>query len=361
MSRILIGIVVIVIYTALTLYIGWGVKKWLQTMSLDRLPIVYWGVFLIVAYSFIFARLHESLQGFSVIGNYWLFFFQYGLLLVLGAHLLYAFTPYKNLQVIGAIMVSVFVLLSIFGTYNAYSPVVRELQFTVEGKSAEDKTVRFVIGSDFHLGLFSGKNHLARFVKLANEAKPDVVLLAGDLVDDDPIWFVEHGMSEVMKQLKTTYGVYGIVGNHEYYGGKIPLLVQEMKDANVKILLDETVKIADTFYLTGREDRTNTKRQSLDALKPADDQLPWVVMNHTPDDLKTPAKAGVDFHISGHTHKGQMWPNHFITQKIFELDYGYKQKEQMHTLVSSGFGFWGPPMRIGSRSELWVVDVHFKK
>ena len=84
-------------------------------------------------------------------------------------------------------------------------------------------------------------------------------------------------------------------------------------------------------------------------------------MNHTPNDLETPATLGVDFHVSGHTHKGQMWPNHLITKKIFELDYGHRLKETMHALVSSGFGFWGPPTRIGSRSELWVVDIKFTK
>ena len=201
---------------------------------------------------------------------------------------------------------------------------------------------------------------MARFVELSNEAKPDVILLVGDLVDDDPIWFVENGMAEVMKKLKSTYGVYGVLGNHEYYGGKIPLLVQEMKDAGVKILVDETVFVGESFYLTGQADITNKKRQSLDALKPSNSDLPWIVMNHTPNDLNTPANAGVDFHMSGHTHKGQMWPNNFITNRIFELDYGYKLKGQMHALVSSGFGFWGPPIRIGSRSELWVVDVHLK-
>lgn len=360
MGRIAVFVIILIMYSALTFYLGWGIKIWLQSMALYPLPILYWSILYVIAFSFIFARMHEILRGFSVVGNFWLFIFQYGLLLVVGAHLLYTFTPYKNVQVLGAVLIGIFILLFIFGIYNAYTPVVRQLQFTVDSKSTEEKTIRFVIASDFHLGLFSNKKHLARFVTLANAAKPDVVLLAGDLVDDDPIWFVKHGMSDVMQQLQTTYGVYGIVGNHEYYGGKIPLLVEEMKEANVNILLDETIKIGDAFYLTGREDRTNTKRQTLDMLKPEDNSLPWIVMNHTPDDLHTPAYEGVDFHISGHTHKGQMWPNNYITNRIFELDYGYMQKKQMHTLVSSGFGFWGPPMRIGSQAELWVVDMHIK-
>lgn len=313
-----------------------------------------------VSFSIIIGRIHEALRIFSVIGNYWMYILQYGLILVLCAQFVIWLTPLKSISIVGSVVIGVLIVLFIVGTYNAYSPVVRNLEFTIEGKSDEEKKIRFVVASDFHLGLLSGKNHLARFVELSNEAKPDVILLVGDLVDDDPIWFVENGMAEVMKKLKSTYGVYGVLGNHEYYGGKIPLLVQEMKDAGVKILVDETVLVGESFYLTGQADITNKKRQSLDTLKPSNSDLPWIVMNHTPNDLNTPANAGVDFHMSGHTHKGQMWPNNFITNRIFELDYGYKLKGQMHTLVSSGFGFWGPPIRIGSRSELWVVDVHLK-
>jgi len=140
---------------------------------------------------------------------------------------------------------------------------------------------------------------------------------------------------------------------------KIPEFIKEMENANVKMLLDETILIEDAFILTGQEDRTNKERKPLEVLKPSAN-LPWLVMNHTPDDLNTPSQMGVDLHMSGHTHKGQLWPNQYITARVFELDYGYKLKEQMHTLVSSGYGFWGPPMRIGSRSELWVVDITFK-
>ena len=350
----------LVIYSGITFYLGWSLKKWLLALSWFRFPIVYWIGFYIVSFSIIIGRIHEALRIFSVIGNYWMYILQYGLILVLCAQFVIWLTPLKSISIVGSAVIGVLIVLFIVGTYNAYSPVVRNLEFTIEGKSDEEKKIRFVVASDFHLGLLSGKNHLARFVELSNEAKPDVILLVGDLVDDDPIWFVENGMAEVMKKLKSTYGVYGVLGNHEYYGGKIPLLVQEMKDAGVKILVDETVFVGESFYLTGQADITNKKRQSLDTLKPSNSDLPWIVMNHTPNDLNTPANAGVDFHMSGHTHKGQMWPNNFITNRIFELDYGYKLKGQMHALVSSGFGFWGPPIRIGSRSELWVVDVHLK-
>lgn len=359
MPKVIGGILLISIYSALTFYIGWGLKQWLVAMGWFRLPVLFWLVLYIIAFSIIIGRLHESLQFFSVISNYWMFVFEYSLLLCVAAQLIIWLTPFKNVQIIGSIAIAVLFVLGVIGSYLAYSPVVRHLEVAVDKKDSELTSLRVVVASDFHLGVLSHKRHLQRFVDLTNEANPDIILLAGDIVDDDPKWFVQEGMADVIKQLKSTYGTYGILGNHEYYGKKIPEFIKEMENANVKILLDETIRIADAFILTGQEDKTNTDRKPLDDLQPSAN-LPWLVMNHTPDDLVTPAKLGVDFHVSGHTHKGQLWPNQYITARVFELDYGYKLKEQMHTLVSSGYGFWGPPMRIGSRSELWVVDIKFQ-
>lgn len=358
MPKVIGGILLISIYSALTFYLGWGLRQWLVAMEWFRYPILYWLVLYIIAFSIMIGRLHESLRVFSIIGNYWMFIFEYGLLICLGATIIIWLSPFNSVQIIGSIAVAMLLLLSIVGSYLAYSPVVRHLEIAMDKKSSELESLRVVVASDFHLGVLSHKKHLQRFVTLSNEAKPDIVFLVGDIVDDDPKWFVQEGMADVMKQLTSTYGVYGVLGNHEYYGKKISEFVEEMENANVKILRDETIRIDNALLLTGQEDRTNKDRKQLDALKLTDD-LPWFVMNHTPNDLIMPAKIGVDFHMSGHTHKGQLWPNQYITARVFELDYGYKMKGKMHTLVSSGFGFWGPPMRIGSRSELWVVDINF--
>lgn len=401
MVNVVIPILILIIYSLLSFYLGWNLKKWLQAMhlypastgyllkliksALARLmhrkdptladkskvkkdkkkvslywwPIVYWGIFYVIAFSFIIGELHEWLFPFAVIGSYWMFVFEYGLLLCLIANLIVRFTPLKKVVMIGAGVIGLLVLLFIWGTYNAYSPVVRHLEISVD---KEGDPLRMVVASDFHLGILSNKNHLQKFVQLSNEAAPDVVLLVGDIIDDDPKWFMKDGMGEVMNQLNATYGVYGVLGNHEYYGGEIPVFVEEMKEAGVRILMDETILVGERFYLTGQEDVTNFDRMPINDLKPKEKhQLPWVVMNHTPDDLGAPTEADVDLHLSGHTHYGQLWPNNFITNKIFELDYGYLLKGDMHALVSSGYGFWGPPTRIGSRSELWIVDVTFSK
>lgn len=359
MAKMTIGVLIVGIYSALTFYLGWGLKQWLEAMKWFHFPVLYWLVLYIISFSVIIGRVHESLRLFSVIGNYWMFIFEYGLLLCVTAQIVLWLTPLNNIRLVGSVAVMVFLILWIVGSYLAYSPVVRQLNITMDKMDSELSSMRVVVASDFHLGVLSNKKHLQRFVNLSNEAKPDVVFLAGDIVDDDPKWFVQEGMADVMKQLTATYGVYGVLGNHEYYGKKIPAFVEEMKKAGVEILRDETILIDNAFIITGQEDITNKERQQLEALK-LNEHLPWLVMNHTPDDLTTPAQAGVNLHMSGHTHRGQLWPNQYITARVFELDYGYKKKGQMHTLVSSGFGFWGPPMRIGSRSELWVVDITFQ-
>ncbi|TQR13127.1 metallophosphoesterase [Psychrobacillus lasiicapitis] len=345
----------ILVYSAIVFYLGWCVFIWLDAfLSVNRW--IFFSGWTVMAYALLIARIDHRFRLFHIIGSYWMIIMQYGIILFPMATIATWIMP-DQLIIIGSIVFFLFVMSIIIGTYNAYTPVVRELSITLPKKDAKLNSLKVVVASDFHLGLLSNKAHLQRFVKKSNEERPDVVLLVGDLVDDDPIWFVKKGMSEVMKQLTSTYGNYGVLGNHEYYGKKIPLLVEEMEASNVKMLLDETIVVADSFYLTGREDLTNKERKQLADLAPKVHNLPWFVMDHTPSNLVIPEKEGTDFHVSGHTHRGQMWPNHLFTRKLFELDYGYKQKGSLHAVVSSGFGFWGPPIRLGSQSELWSVNI----
>jgi uncharacterized protein len=89
--------------------------------------------------------------------------------------------------------------------------------------------------------------------------------------------------------------------------------------------------------------------------------IPMIMMDHQPAEIKLAEKNGVDLLLSGHTHRGQMAPNHLVTRKMYDLDWGHRQFTQLHAIVSSGFGFWGPPIRIGSRSEIVQIEVVFTK
>ncbi|MFJ8263225.1 metallophosphoesterase [Rummeliibacillus sp. NPDC094406] len=359
--RMIVGFVFFVLYNAIVYYLGWNVYHWLELAFHMKMPIVFSIVWLYFAYSIVISNFNERFRITKVVSCYWMILMEYGLLLFPIANFLLWLVPSFHIVWVGYIILFLFIAIIGFGSYMAYSPVVHRKTIQIKKQHQTIQNFRMVIASDFHLGILSNKNLLQKFVTRSNAEKPDIVFLVGDIVDDHPYWYKAYDMDVVMKTLTATYGVYGVLGNHEYYGKAIPTFVNEMKKSGVQILQDETICIADSFYVTGREDKTNKSRKSLQQLSTVvNTRLPWIVMDHTPSDLETPVELGVDVHLSGHTHLGQMWPNQWITKKTFELDYGYLLKKTTHILVSSGFGFWGPPIRTNSRSEMWVIDVELK-
>ncbi|MEG0380822.1 MAG: metallophosphoesterase, partial [Kurthia sp.] len=258
------------------------------------------------------------------------------------------------------IVASIFSVTLFIGIYFAYSPKVRRQVIEVKNESLAGQKLRISLGSDFHLGLVMRNGQLAKFVKMSNAEKPDLVLLAGDLVDDIPYWYEKFNMDKTMRKLESNHGVYGILGNHEYYGKKVDETIALMESSSIKMLVDETIVIPNVCALTGREDLTNKGRKKLEDLR-VETTLPWFIMDHTPHDIETPANLGANLQVSGHTHRGQMWPNQLITRKVFPLDYGYKKIQELHAITTSGFGFWGPPVRTNSRAELWIIDIKYTK
>lgn len=358
LKKLIVGLLFFSLYNALVFYLGWNVYSWMKVAFHIDIPIIFSMIWMYFAYSIIISNFNERFRITKVVSCYWMILMEYGLLLFPIANLLLWFVPSFHILWIGYIILFVFIIIIGFGSYMAYSPVIRTKTIQIKKQHQHKQKFRIVIASDFHLGILSNKRLLQKFVTRSNVAKPDLIFLVGDIVDDHPYWYKVYEMDEVMKTLTSTYGVYGVLGNHEYYGKQIPLFVHEMKKSGITILQDETICVADSFYITGREDKTNKSRKNLRQLANAvNKQLPWIVMDHTPSDLVTPVDLNVDIHLSGHTHLGQMWPNQWITKKVFELDYGYLLKKTTHIFVSSGFGFWGPPIRTNSRSEMWVVDV----
>lgn len=355
------------IYNAIVYYIGWNVVVWLQTVFSTSMPKSYWVLIYFFAYAYVFSRFIK-ISMLKVIGSYWFAVVQYSLLLLPIANIFIfglrntTFKLEDSIILVGTIVIFLFLFIFIYGTYNAFVPIVREYQITVSKKANKYDKLRIVVASDMHFGNLSGTSHLRRLVDKVNMIKPDLVLLPGDIIDDDPRPFIAKKMSRMMSEMYAPLGIFGVLGNHEYYGRAIPLFVDEMKKNNMKILLDEVILIEDSFYIVGRKDKTDRNRLSIEKLvENIDHSLPIFLMDHQPYELGQAMRNNIDISLSGHTHRGQMAPNHFITKKIYELDWGYKKKQQLHAFVSSGFGFWGPAIRIGSRSEIIQIDVVFEK
>lgn len=352
----------IIIYSFLTFYIGWNSWIWLHSTMNFQSKWIFGIIIFLLSYSYVIGHFYKRWSLFKILGSYWFAILQYSLLLLPIADLVVLLGNGSPLFIkwAGVFVLAIFTILFWLGTYNAYSPVIRPYSIVIPKQVKKVSKLRIAMASDMHFGLLSGITHVKRLVKLVNQQKPDLILLPGDIIDDDPHAFIRKNFGDIMQKLSAPLGIYGVLGNHEYYGKGIPEFTKEMERIGITILQDGIIEVEDTFFIVGRKDKTDSNRKSInELLSDLNSSKPIIMMDHQPTDLEEAEKNHVDLLLSGHTHRGQMAPNHLFTRKLFELDWGYLQKNQLHTFVSSGFGFWGPPLRIGSRSEIIVIDITF--
>lgn len=295
---------------------------------------------------------------FKWISGFWMVILGYSLILLPITNLVIYLFKKRAVFWIGTGVVTIFTLIFMIGSFNAWNPVVRHYDITLS-QSNEQPNLKIMLASDLHLGPVVGESHLQKLVDIAEEVKPDIILLAGDIIDDHIEPYQEENMGETVSNLQAPLGVYAISGNHDVYGNDLPKLVQEMNQAGIQFLRDEAILVNDQFYLVGRKDLAEGGRKTnASLLKDLDQTKTIIMLDHQPSELNEAQKAGVDILLSGHTHKGQLAPANLLTGMLFENDGGYLKKENLHSFVSSGFGTWGPPLRIGSRSEVMVININ---
>jgi hypothetical protein len=254
------------------------------------------------------------------------------------------------------------ILALIAGFINARNPVIKRLNIHISKKARGIKELKIVAVSDIHMGMLVKRKMIFRLVKTIIRLRPDIVLIVGDMLDEviDPI--IKYNLGEPFRRIKAPLGIYAITGNHEYIGG-VEKSIKYIESLGIRVLKDEVLKIDDAFYLAGRYDHdinrfTNGKRKELkELLKDVEASYPIILLDHQPFHLEKAVECGVDLQLSGHTHHGQVWPIQLITKAIFEVSRGYKYKGNTHFYISSGFGTWGPPIRIGNRPEVVSIKL----
>lgn len=256
-------------------------------------------------------------------------------------------------------------LIVFIGFLNAWHPKIHQKTIHIQKPAGALKELKIVAASDIHLGTIIGPRKTRKLVETINHLNPDIILFAGDVVDEDVGPVIRQNLGESLRQLKAPMGKYAITGNHEYIGGA-DRSVKYLEEHGLSILRDSVICINNAFYLAGREDKDKVRfsgvpRQEIsELLKDTDHQLPIILLDHQPFNLEAATSAAVDLQISGHTHHGQLWPFGYLTNKIFEVSRGYKQKGNTHFMVSTGFGTWGPPVRTGNRPEILEITLRFE-
>lgn len=354
--------------------------QWLETMP--NLKTAFRIVMLVLVIAYPAGRFLERIWYSPVantlhwIGAFWFAGMLYFTLLLFSAdiirianHFLH-FLPkagtqaYLNLKLYTGLSIAAIGLLVILGGFvNAWSPKISTHNLIINKASTTNK-LKIVAASDIHLGTIIGPRKTRKLVETINGLKPDIILLAGDVVDEDVMPVIKQNLGESLKQLEAPMGVYASTGNHEYIGGA-ERSVKYLEEHGITVLRDTSVLINKQFYIIGREDRDKNRMAQArleidDLIAQLDQTKPMIMLDHQPYNLEKPTQSGIDLQISGHTHHGQLWPFGYLTNQIFELSRGYLKKENSHFIVSTGFGTWGPPVRTGNRPEILEINVSFK-
>ncbi len=343
-------------------YIGWHVWTLVPLPAVWRVSIIMAGV---LSFLMIFLNFRRAIDDMPLplarlvydIGNSSVFILLYlvviFLVLDLGRllHLVRPQWMHQNFPLTACIVIGMFALF-LYGNVHYHHKVREELHLTTDKPLA--RPLRIVMLSDLHLGYHNPRKELARWVDLINAENPDVVLIAGDVIDMSMRPLVEENMAEEMRRLEAP--VYACLGNHEYYSSE-PLAEQFYRDARIQLLRDTCLVVGD-LCIMGRDDRTNLRRRSVDELaRMADHTKYTILLDHQPYHLEEAEQAGVDFQLSGHTHRGQVWPISWITDAVYECSFGAHQRGKTRYYISSGIGIWGGKFRIGTRSEYVVATL----
>ena len=296
--------------------------------------------------------------------------------LVFGVGKLVGSVPDMRVVTLGFFLLAM--AISVYGVWHAQNPQLKRVEVDIKGLPDHWRNRKIVQLSDVHLGVINRRNFAKRIADRVNGEEPDLVFITGDLFDG----MGGHLSSfvEPLNALKASKGIFFVTGNHEgYLGLEKPFAV--LKETPIKVLDNEIVEV-DGLQIIGisfpEHDQETSVRHLLTQSGLYDDGKPSILLYHTPTNIEEKntdranqqsrtywspdtsmalaKEVGIDLQLSGHTHKGQLFPFGFQTRAVYNgFDYGLHQDGDFQIYVSSGVGTWGPPMRTGSSSEIVMI------
>lgn len=276
-------------------------------------------------------------------------------------------------KILAGITLGLAILVTGYGLYHARDLKVKEYSISLKANSPLSE-LKVILISDLHLGSMLDKNFVKQLVTEINSLQADVICIAGDIFDNDYEALKNpKETAELFSKLESVYGVYACLGNHDIDGlfqGEGNLghkkIATFLEQSNIHLLEDEAVTIANSFIIAGRKDRRplgnkTTVRDSISEIIGQLNILPVLLLDHQPQAEEEAKQAGVDLLMCGHTHNGQVFPGNLIVKLTAKYTYGYSKDGDTNIVVTSGAGFWGPPCRVASDSEIVVLNLTFSE
>lgn len=387
------------IYILVNVYLLFRILKWLGTCfpvmkkreSRILISLVYCFFALSILVAF-FMPMSGARRIMKLIGNYWLGVLLAMVLFIVAADII-RFLLFRSKalreklhsekihKIVGLACMAGIVVFCVWGAVNARIIHVTPYEITVEKDAGDLKELNVVLVGDLHIGYNIGASHMEKMVEKINAQDADIVVIAGDIFDNEYEAVAEpERIIEILKEIRSEYGVYACYGNHDIQepilagftfgrSGKkesSPEMDEFLKKADIRLLRDEAVLIADSVYLYGRPDEErpgrgiDVRKTGQEIMAELDASKPVIVIDHEPKELAELAEAGVDVDLCGHTHDGQIFPGNLTTKLVWENSCGYLKKGNMHNIVTSGVGLFGPYMRVGTKAEICTVKINFR-
>ena len=370
--RVIVFIVVVLsIWTLEHLYVGWRLlglpvfQSGAVRASLQAVLVVGWLAYPLgrIAYAI---GWHASGRMLEYIGAVWMgiVFLVLGALLAVDVATLGGRWLTEYVAAIRAVASAVAVVAALFAwVCAALGPRLVEHEVRLPGlPPVADGTVLVQL-SDVHLGTILGGSWLDRIVERVNGLEPDVIVITGDLIDGDA--GVVGEFVPQLRALRAEHGVLSILGNHEYYAGRVQSR-KLMTDAGFEVLDNRAAEVLPGLWIAGVPDDRGSRQTGVEeadlerTLEALGRESAVVLLQHAPENEQAAAAFGVDLMLNGHTHGGQLWPFHVLVRMAYPNYAGRYQVGAMTQIVSRGTGQWGPPMRLFAPAEIIRITLRSK-
>ena len=295
---------------------------------------------------------------FSFIFMTWLGFFGYLFLVSVLYILVFIFSGIHSIF-FASILFIVATITGIYGIFHVNKIIIKEVSVFLSKLPEIWRDKKVVWISDLHIGQINGKKYMDGVIEQLKKISPDILFIGGDLFDGIAVEGVLKCI-EPLRNLVVPLGIYFITGNHEEYGDS-GAMFKKINELGIKILRDEKI-IIDGLQIIGVDFTSTAKKDDFKNVLVGlaiDKNTPSILLKHEPRYIEVAEEAGISLQISGHTHKAQQWPFEYLARLMYgRFAYGFQKMGNTQVYTSSGVGTWGPPLRVGTDSE--IVFFKFK-